>query len=593
VGNLNVSVDPSTNLILARRISDGKVLLNQTATFSAPPIGYRNATEGAFSAKIQFAGHGPDEVLFGFGEQRQAQLRRIPFFSLFENDQRYPVSYGGQQMIPLVVSGEGYAMLWNMPSYGYVNISSEGQQSWFSNGTLMVDFWIAATPLESGTGPLTAPYGELLHRYALATGRPPVLPDYALGFIQCKNRYRNQSQLLDVARGYFNRKLPVSLIVIDYHHWPALGDWRFTEACWPDPQGMVDELRSMGMELMVSMWPEVDDPSDTFKSFDAEGFLIQNSSTGESMPFSSKSYTYDSTSALARDAVFSKMKEGYLKYGIKTFWLDADEPQHDGLSQDTDGYLQGAGAPLAEVGEAWVLEHHRMVAEGLQETGIQSGDFMALTRSAWAGSQRYGVATWSGDIHSTFDELALQVVVGQGVAFSSGGGAWTTDTGGYKDAPPNTDPMMQQLITRWMQFSLFTPLMRIHGNRAGGPPSNPTCGETNGPNEVWTYGPEIEPILSGLIHLRNSLLPYVQSLSVTASLTGIPMMRPMILQFPDDPRAAACSPEMESQFMFGPDWVVAPVLAQDVTHRSIYLPVLPEGQEWAYMYNASMAFHGG
>jgi len=353
-----------------------------------------------------------------------------------------------------------------------------------------------------------------------------MLPDYATGFIQCKNRYRNQSQLLDVARGYFNRKLPVSLIVIDWKHWPALGDWHFTDACWPDPQGMVDELREMGMELMVSVWPLVTNPSESFKKFDESGYLVQNTTTKESLVFDSGNYVYDPTSADARDAVFSKVREGYVKYGIKTFWLDASEPEHFGEGVAEDAFFPGVGTSMVESGEAWVLEHHRMVAEGLNASGVGLGEFMALSRSTWAGSQRYGMTTWSGDIHSTFDELALQVRVGQGVGMS-GFPYWTTDTGGFITAVPNTDPMMQQLITRWMQFSLFSPLMRLHGTRKDGPPPDPTCGPTNGPNEVWTYGPGIEPILSGLIHLRNSLSAYIRSLSQSSSETGLPMMRPM------------------------------------------------------------------
>ena len=195
---------------------------------------------------VTFDGH-VDERVYGLGEHKTGTVNQMPYFKLFQTSQWYPVSHGGDVSIPLYTSSIGYAFVWNSPSYGFVNLTTDAL-TWYSNATMNVDFWIATTPAPASTASSTrtSPFAALLSSAMGVLGHAPAMPWYATGFIQCKDRYRNQSQLLDVARGYVDRGLPISTIVIDWHHWENMGDWTFKPQCWPDPQAMVDELHTLG-----------------------------------------------------------------------------------------------------------------------------------------------------------------------------------------------------------------------------------------------------------------------------------------------------------------------------------------------------------
>lgn len=250
-GTSNIVAASDVNgLVTVTRVSDGAVLLKQTSlVYGTPPAG---ASQGTQSAQLTFAGVGAGERIVGFGEQQDGEIiKTLPFFRSFEAAEYYPYNSGGQALWGLYHNlDKGYSFLWNMPTYGYLNVSTDAC-TWFANGTQngVVDFWVSTIPadLPKGASPLPA----LLSQYADVVGHSPVLPYYATGFVQSKDRYRNQSQLLSVARGYAQRQIPISMIVVDWFHWSTLGDMSFNPTCWPDPQGMVDELRSLGIELMV------------------------------------------------------------------------------------------------------------------------------------------------------------------------------------------------------------------------------------------------------------------------------------------------------------------------------------------------------
>jgi alpha-D-xyloside xylohydrolase len=247
-GNIAVSVDPATALITVTRVSDGAVLLRQTALVFAAPSD--NATRaGSVSARVTFAGSAGEKV-YGLGEHRTGVVNQMPYFKRFADSQDYAKSSGSDVSIPFYASSRGYAFIWNSPAYGTVNIT-EDAISWFANATLGVDMWITTTPVDMPAG--SSPYAPLLTHYADAVGHASRMPFYATGFFQCKDRYRNQTQLLDVARGYVERNLPISVIVIDWKHWVSQGDWHLDPRCWPDPQGMADELETMGIRLMSAL----------------------------------------------------------------------------------------------------------------------------------------------------------------------------------------------------------------------------------------------------------------------------------------------------------------------------------------------------
>jgi alpha-D-xyloside xylohydrolase len=281
---------------------------------------------------------------------------------------------------------------------------------------------------------------------------------------------------------------------------------------------------------------------------------------------------YDATHPEARRFVWEQVRENYYKYGIKVWWLDADEPEIIPFDHRLMRYHAG---PALEVGCIYPLMHQQGFFEGMRSEGER--DVVTLSRSAWAGSQRFGAAVWSGDIASTFEALRAQVAAGLNIAMS-GIPWWTTDIGGFHGGNIST-PYFQELIVRWFQYGVFCPLFRLHGVREPG-------GDGSGaPNEVWSFGEEAYPILTHLLFLRERLKPYLLAQMKLAHLKGLPAMRPLFVDFPADPAVWTTA----DQFMLGPDLMVAPVLEQGARSRRVYLPA---GAEWVEAWNGKI-FPGG
>jgi alpha-D-xyloside xylohydrolase len=326
-----------------------------------------------------------------------------------------------------------------------------------------------------------------------------------------------------------------------------MGDWSFNPACFPDPQGMIDQLITLGITFKITFWPFQTPQSKHWDEFNNSGYLA--TINGTLQPIKSNYYLYDSTNPDARKAVFNAYHEGYGTFGIKTIWLDAAEPERH--SKDSYGLVKFQAGTDAEVGEAWIQQHVKTFAEGFASQGITGADYYVLPRHAWAGSWRYSAGLWSGDIQSTFDELAIQIKVAQNVAVS-GVALWTTDMGGYWGGDAK-DPVFQDLIVRWFQFGAFCPLFRLHGHRAGGPPSD-SCGDTNGDNEVWNLAADDTRYnaIAAVMRLREQLRQYVADINLVTATTGMPMVRPMFMAFANDP---ACQ---------GPDVEVCRLLAHSL-----------------------------
>ena len=591
-GNLAVSVDASTGLLIATRLSDGAELLRGTSLSFAPPW----APGVAPSARLVTASFAPreGERFWGLGEHRMGSVSLPPGYARnFSESQFYePTSHGGDVFIPWLMSSVGYGLVWNSAAYGNVSLAPGGA-TWQAWAAPQLDVWITTTPSSGGGA------AELLSHYADAVGHAPVAPAFVSGFIQSRDRYRNQSQLLDVARGFVSRGLPLSVIVIDWLHWNHSGDWRFKAACWPDPAGMVSELRSLGVELMVTFWPHQSPNSSNFPRWLSSGYLAQLMSGGDAAntsaaPFDWVDYLVDSTSSVQREAAFEQFWQGYGQYGVRAVWMDAAEPEREDRSNL--GNWRFAGGTDVEVGEAWVREHVRGMAEGFASRGLGPSDFFLLPRSGWAGSWRYGAGLWSGDTQSTWQELRMQVLVLQ-TAMVSGFSLWSSDTGGYFCPPGQPcdpgDPSFVELWLRWLQFSAFCPLMRNHGHRNGGPPSDPVCGGTNGANEPWLLLPE-GPLLDAaraVMRTREGLRAYVSAAQATHAVTGMPVVRPMFLAWPSDARAAEAS--VEDQFMLGDSWLVRPVTTYGDLSASVYLPALPSGDVWVFFANMTALGGGG
>jgi alpha-D-xyloside xylohydrolase len=273
---------------------------------------------------------------------------------------------------------------------------------------------------------------------------------------------------------------------------------------------------------------------------------------------------YDSTNPEARDYIWEQVESNYLNAGIRALWLDACEPE---IRPEHPGSLRFAAGPGLEVANLYPREHARGFYEGLLRSGEE--DVLLLCRSGWAGSQRYGAALWTGDTPSTFESFRMQVRAGLNVAMS-GIPWWTTDIGGFFKGDPD-DPEYRELFVRWFEYGAFCPLFRLHGDRL--PNAAMGTEKTGGPNEVWSFGEEAYSILTNYIMLRERLRPYLHAQARQASKTGMPIMRPLLLEFPEDKKCW----EVDDQFMFGPDLLVAPVLEPHVIDRSVYLPA---GTEW-------------
>ncbi|MER5182257.1 TIM-barrel domain-containing protein [Streptomyces sp. NPDC002896] len=465
--------------------------------------------------------------------------------------------------IPFLHSSRGYGLLWNNPATGRVELGTDTTR-WVADGGGRVDYWVTA-----GDTP-----AQIIDAYTLVTGRPPLLPEWASGFWQSKLRYRTQDELLSVARQYKERGLPLSVIVCDFFHWPNMGDWRFEESEWPDPAAMVKELTELGVRLAVSVWPTVEPGSDTFEELRASGHLVRDADGGLlTFPWPSRSIEepmrpmayYDATHPGARAALWQRLHDNYYALGVSCFWLDACEPD---LSREVAERAVYAAGPAAEAAHLYPVLHTRTVAEGLAEAGDDRP--LSLVRSAWAGSQKYGSALWSGDIPTTFDSLSRQIRAGLNVAMS-GIPWWNTDIGGFGGGNPD-DPAYRELLIRWFQYGTFSPVMRLHGDRE---PNHPTFSAdmSGGPNEVWSYGEEAYGILRDHLSLRERLRPYLRELSEEAHRTGAPPMRPLFFDFPDDERAW----DVDDQFLLGPDVLVAPVYEADARTRRVYLP---SGARW-------------
>jgi len=469
------------------------------------------------------------------------------------------VQRNAEVTIPLLTSSRGYTLLWNSPAIGRVELAATGTR-WVADSARQIDYWITAAD----------PAGAQ-RRYTAVTGRTPMLPAWAAGFWQCKLRYRSQEELLSVAREYHRRGLPVSAIVCDFFHWTHLGDWKFDPAEWPDPAAMVRELRELGIELVVSVWPSVSPLSENHRRMEQRGLFIGT----EYGPMAHADWPdkevavpvqvafYDATNPEARRYVWDRIRENYLEpYGIRAFWLDACEPE---LKPGFAANLRYHAGPGPEVGNVYPRENARAFHEGLRAAGEQ--EVVTLNRSAWAGSQRYGAALWSGDIGTDFATLRRQLAAGLNVALS-GIPWWNTDIGGFHGGDPD-DPAYRELLIRWFQFGALSPLMRLHGFRDPGMPLGPDM--TGGPNEVWSYGAAAEPVLGAYLLLRERLRPYVLEQMRTAHEEGLPPMRPLFLEFPADEAAWGVG----DAFLLGPDLLVAPVLEAGARERTVHLPAGP------------------
>ncbi len=533
---------------------DGKLLfeeeryewpLHESARAYRPHLG-----SDGFEAVLRFRAF-DGEKIHGMGQYRNAKydLKGCTLELAHRNS---------QISVPFFLSSRGYGFLWNNPAIGTATFA-ENVTVWQTQSTKAIDYWVCAAETPA----------EILEKYTEVTGRPTPLPESLLGLWQCKLRYRTQEEVLEVAREYHRQGIKLDVIVIDFFHWEYQGDWDFDPEYWPDPQAMVEELRSYGTRLMVSVWPTVDPRSRNYPAFRQNGYLV---SSDRGLPvafeFNGPERIYDATNPDARQFASGILKANYGKYGIDMFWLDEAEPEYSVYHYDLYRYHLG---PDLQVGNIYPRMHTQMVYDGLKEDG--TADILSLVRCAWVGSPKYGALVWSGDIDSTFAQMKRQIANGinMGVA---GIPYWISDTGGFYGGNIH-DPVFRELIIRWYQWAVFTPILRMHGDRQPNLGSLAQDTDRGGgfcssgaPNELWSYGEEAYAIFLKYLGIRENLKAYIVKTAWEAQQKGLPMIRGMFLAFPEDEQAWAIS----DQYLFGSDYLMAPVTEYGARQRQVYLP---------------------
>ncbi|XP_065845172.1 uncharacterized family 31 glucosidase ORF2-like [Oscarella lobularis] len=512
----------------------------------------------------------PSERIFGTGEHENGKLNQKGQSYDFLRCLQYKYSHGSEVCLPFVLGAQDgrvqYGFLWNMTNYGQVTFNDHNT-TWTAEEATEIDLFVTTSGTNASSAEAVV---QIMKNYVDAVGHSPVPPEYALGYWHSKNRYKSQEELLEAAQNFSHYNIPVSYIVIDYFHWKYMGDWSFDPEYWPDPRAMVNEIEKLGMRVMVTVWPFSTPQSSSFKTLQEYIYVAQDGVSSEGIGYPNTNchgfcYLYDPTQAAARSYVWSRIKAGYYDYGIKAFWLDATEPASvDGPPPSTrysNGYTQVNGRLFPE-------HHERMIRDGLASEG-ENDTAVILMRSTWPGAWRSAATVlWSGDIESDFDTLKKSVQAGLGVQLS-GVALWTTDIGGYHGGKAD-DPEFRELVARWFQFGFTCPIFRQHGNRA---------------TEPWLYGNESFASIRKTIQLRETFRPYVASLMENVSRSGIPVDRPLWFDFPDDPLTW----DVDDVYMFGPDYLVAPVVEYKATSRSLYLPV---GSRWMYYFNGTVCEGG-
>jgi len=533
--------------ILLQEIADGGAL-----TLNARQ--YKPLPGGTYRLKASFVSD-PEEKIYGMGQYQQERMN-------LKGCNLELAHRNSQASIPFYVSSLGYGFLWNNAAIGEVHFGLNTTE-WIAEAAPQLDYWITA-----GDTP-----AQVEEHYASATGKAPMMPEYGLGFWQCKLRYYNQQQVIDVASEYHRRGIPLDVFVIDYYHWPRCGDYRFDEEYFPNPKEMIDKLHEMGIETMVSVWPQVDWRSENYEYLKQQGMLVRsNRGVDVQMIFHGNNVFIDPTNPRTRDYVWGLIKKNYADLGIKTFWLDEAEPEFTGYDYECYRYHEGE---VLEVGNKYPREYSRMFYEGQAASG--QSDIVNLVRCAWAGSQRYGALVWSGDIFSTYEDFRKQICAGLHMGLA-GIPWWTTDIGGFHGGVTE-DPDFQELLIRWFQFGSFCPVMRLHGNRLPREQIFARDGEeregTGADNEIWSYGEENYRIMKKFIEIREMMRDYTRSMMKEAHEKGTPVMRTLFYEFPEDQAAW----DVTDSYLFGSDILVAPIVYPKAVSRMVYLP---KGARWVH-----------
>ncbi len=440
--------------------------------------------------------------------------------------------------------------------------SEQGQLSLFSEMGNQIDYYFI-----KGNN-----FDEVISGYRKLTGKAPIMPRWAMGYWQSRERYKSQSELLDVVKEYRKRSIPLDNIVLDWSYWPvnAWGSHEFDPKFFPDPAGMVDEVHKLNARIMISVWPKFYMTTAHFKEFDEKGWMYRQAIKDSIRDWIGRGYIgsfYDAYSPGARSLFWEQIREHLYTKGFDAWWMDASEP--DILSNASIEYRKKLTTPTAlgpstKYFNTYALINAEAIYKGQRSVDPDKRVFL-LTRSGFAGLQRYSTATWSGDIGTRWEDMKAQITAGLNYAMS-GIPYWTMDIGGfcvenrYSRAQEGSEDMNEwrELNTRWYQFGSFCPLFRSHGQFPL--------------REVYNISPEGHPAYKSMVYydkLRYRLMPYIYSLAGMTWFNDYTIMRAIVMDFADDKEVKSIG----DQYMFGPSLLVAPVYRYQARTREVYFPV--------------------
>jgi len=563
------------------RTPEGKTLVEMTGWSQAVP----NAKDGTadvardrrpgdaefYTVGATFASP-DDEHYYGLGQNHEGFLDHRGHPIRCWNDYLSPAA--PSTCVPFLVTNKGYGLVWDNPSKTTIEAGFNERTRWSSQVGDRVSFFVIAGETAD----------EVYAGYRLLTGPTPMLPKAAYGYIQCKQRYTSQKEVLDVAQGYRDRHLPADVMVVDWFYYTKMGQMDMDPKYWPDPVAMNKKLHQMGFETMISVWPRFVPEDRYYAELKQKGWFIHKADGTpiDGLPYDRAGSDIDTTNPEAAAWYWKTIHENILSKGFDSLWADETEPD---LPPNGAYFHVGPGTQFFNV---YPFFHTKALYDGYRkdEPGKRA---LILSRDAYLGAQRNGAIFWSSDIQPTWDTFRRQVPTGLDFA-ASGITYWSNDTGGWEYLPkehhPAHTPLLDpsdaranvggyddypELYTRWFQYASFLPVFRAHGSRPA--------------NEVWSYGKQAEPILEKYLRLRYELMPYIYSLGYKTWLTGAPFLRALPLDFPNDPKVA----DLGDEYMFGPAFLVAPVTEQGATSRQVYLPA---GSDW-YNFWTNERIKGG
>jgi Alpha-glucosidases, family 31 of glycosyl hydrolases len=453
------------------------------------------------------------------------------------------------------VSYLGFKALSPLPS------AEQNQLSLWSEMGDQIDYYFIA-----GDNP-----DNVISGYRTLTGKAPIMPKWAMGFWQSRERYKSQDELLGVVKEYRKRNIPLDNIVLDWSYWPvdSWGSHEFNPEFFPDPAGMVSQVHDLHAKIMISVWPKFYMTTDHFKEFDSKGWMYRQAIKDSVRDWIGKGFMgsfYDAYNPQARDLFWNQIREHIYTKGFDAWWMDASEP--DILSNSSISYRKLLTTPTflgpsTKYFNAYALMNAMAIYNGQRSVDPDKRVFL-LTRSGFAGLQRYSTATWSGDIATRWEDMKAQIMAGLNYAMS-GIPYWTFDIGGfdvesrYTQAKEGSEDMNEwrELNTRWYQFGSFCPLFRSHGQYPY--------------REVFNISPEGNPAYNSMVYydkLRYYLMPYTYSLAGLTYFNDYTIMRAMVMDFGND----ASVENTGDQYMFGPSLLVAPVYRYKTRTREVTFP---------------------